>query len=115
MSARSCSCAHRLELAGVSEPMLRCGMFRRALSLMALALLLPASSIHAEEKEKLSALSKITVLDKKEDVTVTVLGSRAPDFTSFTMSNPFRVVVDWAGSRIEGAANAEQKFPKGLI
>ncbi len=82
-------------------------------ALTALALLLPVSA-QAGEKEKLSALSKITVTDQKNDVTVTVVGTKSPDFTSFTMSNPFRVVVDWAGSRIEGAA-VEQKFPRGLI
>ena len=80
---------------------------------LAMALLL-TSPVDAGEKEKLSALSKITVTEKKDDIAVTVIGSRAPDFTSFTMSNPFRVVVDWAGSKIEGVA-PEQTFERGLV
>ena len=78
----------------------------------ALALLVPS----AQAESKKDALSKLTSIDvnaKKDDIVVTLAGTKAPDFTSFTMSSPFRVVVDWAGSRIQGAKN--EKFDRGLI
>jgi colicin import membrane protein len=86
--------------------------FRIGTALMALVLLLP--SARAGEKEKPSELSKVLLTEKKDDIEITVLGTRAPDFTSFTMTNPFRVVVDWAGSKINGAP-PEQTFERGLI
>lgn len=86
---------------------------RVSASLALLALTLPGSASADQQKETLSKLSDVDVQQSKKDVVVTVIGSKAPDFTSFTMSKPFRVVVDWAGSRIEGAE--EQRFERGLI
>ncbi len=45
---------------------------------------------------------------------VTILGTQAPDFTSFTLSEPFRVVVDWAGSEL-GKIPREKVFQQGMV
>lgn len=79
-----------------------------------ICLLLPTSALAKEKKDELSALRSITVDSKSDDIAVALDGSRAPDFTSFTMSDPFRVVVDWAGSRLDGV-KSEQSFDRGLV
>ncbi len=77
-------------------------------------LLLPTSAHADKKKEELSSLKAIAVDTKTDDITVALDGSRAPDFTSFTMSEPFRVVVDWAGSKLDGV-KAERSFDRGLV
>ena len=71
---------------------------RRALALTtAVALAFPVSAF-AKEKPALSSLKGIELVAKSDDIVVTLEGTKAPDFTSFTMTDPFRVVVDWAVS-----------------
>jgi colicin import membrane protein len=73
------------------------------------------SSTGPAAEEELSKLQKIAVDDaKKEEVVVRLTGSKTPDFTSFTMRDPFRVVVDWAGSVIAGVP-AEKPLSSGLV
>lgn len=72
----------------------------------------PASK--AGEKETLSELTTVATSASPEAVVVTISGSKAPDFTSFTMNDPFRVVVDWAGSKL-GTVAPEKSFDRGLI
>lgn len=72
-------------------------------------LVMPA---HAENE--LSRLHKVQVAPEEAEVAVRIFGSRAPDFTSFTMQNPFRVVVDWAGSALDGVAD-RQDFKRGVV
>lgn len=73
-----------------------------------------ASSPVAAEKEALSQLTSVALKTSPAAVVVTLIGSKAPDFTSFTMSDPFRVVVDWAGSRLVGVSD-EKRFDHPLI
>jgi hypothetical protein len=88
-------------------------VFLRAFAVMvALIVGLPASI--AAEKEALSLLTSVTMKQASDDVVVTLVGSKAPDFTSFTMSDPFRVVVDWAGSKLHGVIE-EKRFDRGVI
>jgi hypothetical protein len=77
-----------------------------------LTVALPASG--AGEKDTLSDLTQVSMKSGSDDVVVTIIGSKAPDFTSFTMTDPFRVVVDWAGSRLSGVTD-EKRFERGLI
>jgi colicin import membrane protein len=86
--------------------------FLRACAVLAvLTVALPASS--AGEKD-LSELTQVSMKAAKDDVVVMLSGSKAPDFTSFTMTDPFRVVIDWAGSRLQGVTE-EKRFERGLI
>jgi hypothetical protein len=103
------------KLAAVSVWVLRFGMlvFLRAFGVVAaLSVALPVSI--AAEKDAISLLTSVSMKQSTDDVVVTLIGSKAPDFTSFTMSEPFRVVVDWAGSRIQGVTE-EKRFDRGLI
>ncbi|MCB9649872.1 MAG: AMIN domain-containing protein [Deltaproteobacteria bacterium] len=77
-------------------------------------LLLAAPWSPARAEDKLSRLAKVQVEPGDDQVTVLIQGSRAPNFTSFTMEDPFRVVVDWAGSQV-GDAPAETTFERGLV
>ncbi|MBK6689876.1 MAG: AMIN domain-containing protein [Deltaproteobacteria bacterium] len=87
---------------------------RRALALTtAVALAFPVSAF-AKEKPALSSLKGIELVAKSDDIVVTLEGTKAPDFTSFTMTDPFRVVVDWAGSNVD-KVEAERSFDRGLV
>ncbi len=77
------------------------------------ALLALPGNVGAEERAR-SKLSSVQVETTEQEVIVKLAGSRAPDFTSFTMNDPFRVVVDWAGSEL-GDLAAERRFDRGLV
>ena len=66
------------------------------------------------DDDALSRLAAVDVTPGEERVTVRIEGSKAPDFTSFVMEDPFRVVVDWAGSRLSDEAG-ERRFERGLV
>jgi hypothetical protein len=72
---------------------------------------LPASVV--AENDKVSKLENVDVSNGADDIVVVIAGTRAPDFTSFTMAQPFRVVVDWAGSKVGG--KVDQRFDRGLV
>src|SRR5688572_28256436 len=104
-----------LKLAALLGAMIPCrmlGILRACAVIVAIAALVPSSA--AGEKDNLSQLTQVVMKAATDDVVVTISGSKAPDFTSFTMSEPFRVVVDWAGSRLSGVAD-EKRFERGLI
>jgi hypothetical protein len=106
----------RANLAAFSERVVASGMVfvRRALALTtAVALAFPVSAF-AKEKPALSSLKGIELVAKSDDIVVTLEGTKAPDFTSFTMTDPFRVVVDWAGSNVD-KVEAERSFDRGLV
>ncbi|MBK8014553.1 MAG: AMIN domain-containing protein [Deltaproteobacteria bacterium] len=51
-------------------------------------------------EEAVSTLRALRVATKQKTIVVSLIGSRAADFSSFAMTNPSRVVIDWAGSRV---------------
>ncbi len=65
-------------------------------------------------KEEPSQLTKVSVARSDDDIAVVVRGSQPPNFTSFTLNKPFRVVLDWAGSQLAGV-QLEREFDRGLI
>ncbi|MEM7675542.1 MAG: AMIN domain-containing protein, partial [Myxococcota bacterium] len=68
----------------------------------------------ASAKDDPSQLTKVSITRADDDIAVIVRGSQKPNFTSFTLSDPFRVVLDWAGSQLAGV-RLEQQFDRGLI
>lgn len=91
------------------------GMLRRvALAAVVLGLGFPGLAGVATAKEDPSQLTKVSVVPAPDDIAVIVRGSQPPNFTSFTLSDPFRVVLDWAGSQLAGV-RLDQKFDEGLI
>ena len=62
----------------------------------------------------MSRLLKVVVEPADAEVLVRVTGTRSPDFTSFTLHEPHRVILDWAGSTVDGAL-PEQMFDGGLV
>ncbi len=85
--------------------------FRR-LGASCLALLLAPWANAAEPPA--SRLGDIALAETPEEITVSLIGSRAPDFTSFALERPYRVVVDWAGSTLAGVA-PDVSWPRGLV
>ncbi|MCC7380660.1 MAG: AMIN domain-containing protein [Deltaproteobacteria bacterium] len=68
----------------------------------------------AADSEPLSKLGKVAIESSESEVVVRLTGSKTPDFTSFTMKDPFRVVVDWAGSTLSGVP-ADKEVGQGLV
>lgn len=103
------------KLDGVSGRVVRCGMLQ-TLRLLAIGGVLATATLPllAGEKETLSELTQIGMQSTEAAVIVSIAGSKAPDFTSFTMNEPFRVVVDWAGSKL-GSVAPEKMFERGLV
>lgn len=87
---------------------------RRRLRLLTASLLVTVPAWGAFAEEKLSRLEGVQVDTEAEQVVVSIHGTLAPNFTSFTMQDPFRVVVDWAGSRLP-EASADRDFDRGLV
>src|SRR5204862_75039 len=82
------------KLDGVSGRVVRCAMLQTLrFAGLGLLLLLAAPASEASEKETLSELNQIALATTPDAVVVTISGSKAPDFTSFTMNEPFRVVA----------------------
>lgn len=82
--------------------------------LATLCLLVAAPSVGIAAEEKLSQLNGVQVETQDEHVLVLIEGTLAPNFTSFTMQSPFRVVVDWAGSGLpEGTS--DRAYERGLV
>lgn len=84
------------------------------LRLAAACLVMTAPSWGAFAEDKLSRLDGVEVETEAEQVVVSIQGTRAPNFTSFTMQDPFRVVVDWAGSRLP-EEGAKRTYDRGLV
>jgi len=66
------------------------------------------------ENNPISKLSEITIDDVDDEIVIGIKGSRLPDFTSFTMHEPYRVVIDWAGSELADVPRT-QRFERSLI
>ena len=81
-------------------------------SILALITTLPGPIRAADDKT--SQLSKISVVTAEDEVVVRLVGTKSPDFTTYTQRDPFRVVVDWSGSRFVGQPE-EQSVGPGLI
>ncbi len=79
-----------------------------------LLLLGVAQFAHASPEDRLSRLLKVAVEPAESEVLVKLTGTRSPDFTSFALHEPHRVVLDWAGSTVDGARD-EQSFDSGLV
>lgn len=86
----------------------------RGLSLLAAAALVLATPRAGAKEDRISKLSEVVIGESEDEVLVRIQGTRAPDFTSFTMHDPYRVVVDWAGSALDGVAK-DQKHDRGLV
>lgn len=81
-------------------------------SILALITVLPGPIRAADDKT--SQLNKISVVTAEDEVVVRLVGTKSPDFTTYTQRDPFRVVVDWSGSRFVGQPE-EQSVGPGLI
>jgi colicin import membrane protein len=66
------------------------------------------------ENNSISQLNEITIDEVDDELVIGVKGTKLPDFTSFTMHEPYRVVIDWAGSELSEAPKT-QAFERGLI
>ncbi|MCK6548083.1 AMIN domain-containing protein [Myxococcota bacterium] len=88
------------------------GIFRVSAALFVIASF--SAQVRAAEKPALSELGSIVAKNAPDDVVVTLAGTKAPDFTSYTMTSPFRVVVDWSGSKLVGVPE-EKRFERGLV
>ena len=73
-----------------------------------------APSWGALAEDKLSRLDGVEVETEADQVVVSIQGTLAPNFTSFTMQDPFRVVVDWAGSRLP-EEGTKKTYDRGLV
>jgi hypothetical protein len=71
-------------------------MRARLLSLLAVALAAPAWAAEP------NVITSVEVKDAGNEVTVTVLGSRKPSFTTFSMADPPRFVIDFSESKFQG-------------
>jgi hypothetical protein len=101
----------------VSRVMLPFRMFRifRTSSWLALVLFCAAPQrANSKPTDGLSRLSQVDIATEGDEIQVRIVGSEVPNFTSFTQDDPARVVVDWAGSRLDGVA-PEQVFKQGMI
>jgi hypothetical protein len=68
-----------------------------------------------EEAERWSKLTRVAVDESAaSEIVVRLVGSRRPDFTTRTLHEPFRVVVEWSGSKLTGVA-AEREVGPGLL
>ncbi|MEO1338658.1 MAG: AMIN domain-containing protein, partial [Myxococcota bacterium] len=81
---------------------------------LVLGLIGPVGPQTASAKDDPSQLTKVSINRADDDIAVVVRGSQPPNFTSFTLSDPFRVVLDWAGSQLAGV-QLRQQFDRGLI
>ena len=82
---------------------------RVAFAAVVLGVVVPGVAVAQDEP---SQLTNVSVQTADDDIAVIVRGSQAPNFTSFTLSDPFRVVLDWAGSQLSGV-QLEQAFDRG--
>jgi hypothetical protein len=71
-------------------------MRARLLSLLAVALAAPAWALEP------NLISTVEVKDAGSEVVLTVLGSRKPSFTTFSMADPPRFVIDFSESKFQG-------------
>jgi hypothetical protein len=86
---------------------------QRALVLALAFVVLPARA--EEEAERWSKLTRVAVDESAaSEIVVRLVGSRRPDFTTRTLHEPFRVVVEWSGSKLTGVA-AEREVGPGLL
>jgi hypothetical protein len=86
---------------------------QRALVLALAFVVLPARA--EEEAERWSKLTRVAVDDSAAgEIVVRLVGSRRPDFTTRTLHEPFRVVVEWSGSKLVGVAS-EREVGAGLL
>lgn len=65
-------------------------MMKQARSLLAVALLLHAFTVSAQDRVTLNSITKVEVKNGHVEIT----GSRRPSFTTFTMVDPPRLVID---------------------
>ena len=87
---------------------------RFATAAVVLAGLVGFGSPRVAVADETSQLTQVSLDEADDDIRVVVRGSQPPNFTSFTLSDPFRVVLDWAGSQLEGV-QLEREFDRGLI
>src|SRR6516162_6994500 len=86
---------------------------RTVVLLGTVALLAPGLG-RASEVDRFSRLKGVALEAAPEDLVVRLSGSRSPDVTTFTLKDPPRVIVDWAGSVVSGAPGL-QTFERGLV
>lgn len=80
----------------------------RAVVTTVLLLAMPAAA------KELSRLEKVGLLRTDDAILVHLTGTRAPVFTSFTLHEPFRVVIDWSGSRL-GKVSTSHAFEEHVV
>src|SRR5512138_3998977 len=71
-------------------------MRARLLPLLAAAVVAPAWAAD------LNVITSVEVKDTGPEVVLTVLGSRKPSFTTFSMADPPRFVIDFSESKFQG-------------
>ena len=73
---------------------------RASIGILALIFCLSTS---AAGQSGVTKLTKLTVQAKKDKTDITLVCSRVPSYSSFTLNSPFRLVIDIEGSEISGA------------
>ena len=66
-------------------------------------------------EDRWSKLDQVTIdASSSSEIIVRLVGSKAPDFTTTTLRDPFRVVVEWSGSKL-GGVPADRTVGPGLL
>jgi hypothetical protein len=79
---------------------------------LALAVLARASAAAAQVE--LNVVSSVEIRDEGTEVVVSIRGSKPPNFTTFSMADPPRFVIDLSESRFQGVPD-DLSAPGGLI
>jgi len=70
--------------------------------LFSLAVLAAATLPGAARAQDLNVITSVALKDEGSTITLSVKGSKAPNFTTFSMADPPRFVIDLSESRFEG-------------
>ncbi|HZN94935.1 MAG TPA: AMIN domain-containing protein, partial [Myxococcales bacterium] len=83
---------------------------RSVTRLVAVASAMLAAAASAQDKLELNTITKVQV----SSGTITIVGSKKPNFTTFTMTDPARLVIDISEAVFSGVAD-EQQVGNGVV
>src|SRR5262245_63224395 len=83
---------------------------RSVTRLVAVASAMLAAAVSAQDKLELNTITKVQV----SAGTITITGTKKPNFTTFTMTDPARLVIDISEAVFSGVAD-EQQVGNGVV